>query len=375
MIAGRLDLSPGVVNGLGYTFEHHDGSGYPNGVRGEEIPAVSHVVMIARDFEVIYRLGGREMVLDAAGKRRGRAYEPRVLDVFLAHAWEVLDPAEPAGWDAVIAADPDSRALSKSRLRAGLDCLADFSDIRNPYVHGYSRTVSDLAAKAAGVVGLDAGEQEAVEAAALVQELGMTAVPSAVVDKPGALTEGEWERVRLHPYFTERILARCAGLADIGALAAAHHERLDGTGYHRGSSGPQLSLAARLLAAAGAFSAMTSQRPWRPAMPGDTAAAALRELADSGACDAGAVEAVLAVAGEPAVSRRPRRPAGLTDREVEVLRLIARGHSNRRMAEQLVISVKTVGRHVENIYAKTGVSTRAGATMFALQHGLTVPDG
>ncbi len=203
----------------------------------------------------------------------------------------------------------------------------------------------------------------------------MTAVPSAVVDKPGPLTEGEWERVRLHPYFTERIMARSPGLAPIGTLAAAHHERLDGTGYHRGSAGLQLTPAARLLAAAGAFAAMTSERPWRPAMPSSQAATTLREQVGAGRLDGAAVDAVLAAAGQPVVASRRNWPAGLTDREVEILQLISRGNSNREVAEHLVISVKTVGRHVENIYAKAGISTRAGAAMFALQHGLTRPPG
>ncbi|CAN5785883.1 hypothetical protein BH23ACT12_BH23ACT12_10930 [soil metagenome] len=273
----------------------------------------------------------------------------------------------------MIAADPRPKALNATQLAEALECFADFSDIRSPFTHGYSLKVADLVARAAASAGTSAGQVDILRAGALVQELGMTAVSSAVVDKSGPLTDGEWERVRLHPYFTERILARCPGLAPIGSLAAAHHERMDGTGYHRGSAGPQLTSAVRLLAAAGAYVAMISERSWRPALSSDRAVVELRELVASGAFDADAVDAVLAAAGEPVVPRRRTRPAGLTDREVEVLQLISRGSSNRQVADRLVISVKTVGRHVENIYAKTGVSTRAGAAMFALQHGLSLP--
>jgi HD-GYP domain-containing protein (c-di-GMP phosphodiesterase class II)/DNA-binding CsgD family transcriptional regulator len=373
MIAVRLGMAPGVVAGLDYTFEHHDGTGFPRGVAGDEIPTPAHVVMVARDIEVLNRLGGREMAVEVARKRRGRAYRPQVLDGCLSCAWEVLDDDSASGWDAVAAADPSRRVLAGSEFDQALECLADFADIKSPFTHGYSRTVCELAAKAAESAGLEAGQRRVLRAAALVQELGMTAVPSTVLDKPGRLTEGEWERLRLHPYFTERILMRCAGLAPGGSLAAAHHERMDGTGYPRGSDAAQIPYSARLLAAAGAYVAMTSERPWRGALSLGEAAKELRALGASGGLDPDAAETVLVAAGEPVEVRRRAWPAGLTDREVQVLRLISRGLTNRQIAEQLVISVKTVGRHVENIYAKAEVSTRAGATMFALQNGLTVP--
>jgi len=376
MIASRLDMSPGVVRGLDYTYEHHDGSGFPNGAAAEEIPVAAHVAMVARDFEILYRLGGWDMVLEVAKKRRGRAYNPRVLDGFVAHALGQLEAeASETGWDAVMAADPSPVVLSGTRLMEALTCCADFADISSPFTLGYSHQVSDLAARAAGALRLDSGRIELVRCAALVQELGMSAVSRAVVDKAGPLTDGEWERVRLHPYFTERILVRCPGLAPIGTLAGSHHERMDGSGYHRGTAADRLPPTARLLAAAGAYVAITSGRPWRPAIPAGEAATTLGELVSSGAFEGEAVDAVLAAAGEPASPRRRRaRPAGLTEREVEVLRLISRGMSNRQVAGDLMISVKTVGRHVENIYTKAGVSTRAAAAMFALQNGLAEPE-
>ncbi len=165
MIAARLGMSPGVVRGLDYTFEHHDGKGYPRGAAGEEIPRAAHIVMLARDCEVLYRLGGREMVLEAARKRRGSAYDPAVLDGFLGYAWELLDAAEPAsGWDAVIAADPQPRVLSGLRLLEALEVFADFSDIRSPFTHGYSRMVRNLVTAAAVAAGMDAKQTGALGA-------------------------------------------------------------------------------------------------------------------------------------------------------------------------------------------------------------------
>lgn len=370
MIAGRLGLSEPVVHGLAYSYERYDGKGFPAGAEGDDIPVAAHLAMVARDFEVLYRLGGRDLVVDEAARRRGRAYDPKLLDGFLEHAWEVLEVPDPqSAWDAVIALDPYPQRLDGHRLGEALRCLADFSDIRSPFTHGYSHAVADLATKAAEAGTLTVGDTAELEAAALVQELGMTGVSNAVLEKKGRLTESEWERVRLHPYLTHRILARCAGLASAGSLAAAHHERVDGGGYHRGLDGSQLSSSACLLAAAGAYAAMRSERAWRPAMTSGEAATTLRELA-AGGLDPAAADAVLSAVGEPVPPRRRTWPAGLSDREAEVLQLISQGLSNREVASRLVISVKTVGRHVENIYAKLGVSTRAAAAVFALQHGL-----
>ena len=209
-----------------------------------------------------------------------------------------------------------------------------------------------------------------VRAAALVQEIGKTGTPNGILEKPGPLSSNEWERIRLHTYLTERILARSGALAGVAALASAHHERLDGSGYHKGAKGGQISRGPRVLAAADAYVAMTCARPWRPALsPSETADRLKLEVA-GGRLDHAATEAVLSAAGQATQTRRGTWPAGLSDREVEVLRLISTGNSNRAVAKQLVISPKTVGRHVENIYAKIGVSSRAAATLFAVQHDL-----
>jgi len=164
------------------------------------------------------------------------------------------------------------------------------------------------------------------------------------------------------------VLRRCRLLVPLADLAAGHHERADGSGYHRGIA--EQGLAAGLLAVADAYHAMTEDRPHRPS-PGRAAAAAqLRADADHGRFGRVAVDAVLEAAGETSRPARRANPAGLTDREVEVLGLIARGHANKQVANALGISPKTVGRHVEHIYAKASVTTRAGATLFAMEHGL-----
>jgi HD-GYP domain-containing protein (c-di-GMP phosphodiesterase class II) len=193
-------------------------------------------------------------------------------------------------------------------------------------------------------------------------------VPARVWQKPGPLTADEWERVRLHAYHTERVLSRSAFLATLAAVASAHHERLDGSGYHRGAAGAALTRPARVLAAADAYHAMTEPRPHRQPLSPKLATEALGGEARAGRLDAEAVTAVLDASGQ----RVPRiaRPAGLTEREAEVVGLLARGLQTKQLARALGISVKTADSHVQNAYRKIGVSTRAAATLFAMQHGL-----
>jgi HD-GYP domain-containing protein (c-di-GMP phosphodiesterase class II) len=201
--------------------------------------------------------------------------------------------------------------------------------------------------------------------AGLLHDLGRAAVPTGVSDKAGPLTTAEWEQVRLHPYHTERILARASALASLARPAGMHHERLDGTGYHRGANASEQDRLSRLLAAADAYQALTEARPQRPAYNPDEAA---RQL-ESESLDRDAVAAVLSAAGHSSRGRRAW-PAGLSDREVEVLRLLARGMTMKAISEQLFISVSTVHTHVAHLYEKTGVSTRAGAAVFAMGNDL-----
>ncbi len=201
-----------------------------------------------------------------------------------------------------------------------------------------------------------------------MHDLGRVAVSARIWQKPGPLTADEWERVRLHPYHTERVLGRSPFLAVLAPVAGAHHERLDGAGYHRGSRSAAIAPPGRLLAAADAYHAMTEPRPYRAALPPSQAAATLTDEARAGRLDVDSVAAVLAAAGHPPV--RVARPAGLTEREAQVVGLLARGLQTKQVAHALGISTKTADRHVQNAYAKIGVSTRAAVALFAMQHGL-----
>jgi HD-GYP domain-containing protein (c-di-GMP phosphodiesterase class II)/DNA-binding CsgD family transcriptional regulator len=370
-LAAALGLEREVRDGLYQTFERWDGKGVPAQARGEEILLPARLVNLADVVEVFHRAGGVEAAVAVARDRSGTQFDPALVEVFSAEAPRVLREVDAVtAWPAVIDAEPALEiVLSDDELDAALEAIADFTDLKSPWTIGHSRGVAELAGAAATLYGLSDDAAKLVRRAGLVHDLGRLGVSNAIWDKRGPLTAAELERVRLHPYLTERMLASSETLAPLGAIAVQHHERLDGSGYPRGLSGDALTPAGRTLAAADAYHAMTEPRPHREARTPDEAAAELRAGVRQALFDGDAVEAVLGAAGHP-VKRRREWPGGLTSRELEVLRLLVRGLSNKQIAEQLVISRKTAGSHVEHIYSKIGVSNRAQASLFAAKHGL-----
>jgi HD-GYP domain-containing protein (c-di-GMP phosphodiesterase class II) len=371
VLADRLGLGPAVGTAVRQFFARWDGSGVPAGVAGEQIALPARLFHLADVVEVYSRTGGPDAAIAVARDRRGTKFDPALVDVFCAVAPEVLG-AVLDGPDVheMISTDPLLQdRLTGHALDLALEAVADFTDLRSPGRAGHSRAVAALAARAADVAGLPPAEADAVRRAGLVHDIGLHGVPATILEKPGRLTATESERMRVQAYYTERVLGRPAALARIGAIAALTHERLDGSGYHRGLRGAALPTTARILAAADAYQAMTEPRPYRPAVPVKQATALLRADVRAGRFGADAVDAVLVAAGA-ATPRRRTGPAGLTPREVEVLALIARGASTRQVARRLGISPKTAGTHVERIYLKTGATTRSTATLFAVHHGL-----
>jgi putative nucleotidyltransferase with HDIG domain len=255
--------------------------------------------------------------------------------------------------------------LAGEEIDRALGAMGSFADLVSPYFAGHSAAVAELASAAAERCRLGA-EAETLRRAGLVHDIGRVAVGARTWQNPGPLSPDEWEHVRLHAYHTERVLSRSPFLAGLAQVAGAHHERLDGSGYHRGAMGAELPMSARLLAAADVYHAMTEPRPHRTALAPEQAA---QELArESGRLDPDAVMAVIEAAGQPA--QPVERPAGLTEREAEVIGMLARGLQTKEVARALGISVKTADRHIQNAYRKAGVSTRAAATLFAMEQGL-----
>jgi HD-GYP domain-containing protein (c-di-GMP phosphodiesterase class II) len=369
--AAGLELSPDVQDALGSAYEQWDGKGWPGRLSGETVPFAARISHLAEFVEVAHRMGGAGAACDLARRRAGKQFDPALAEIVVTDADHLLAGLdELRTWDAVIGAEPSlAIVLPADRFDAALLAIGDFVDLKSPYTLGHARAVSELASAAAVRMGMPEQDVTSLRRAGLVHDFGRLGVSNAILDKRGTLTAGEWERVRLTPYLTERILHSSSTLAPLGAIALAHRERLDGSGYPRGLSGGAISPAARVLACADAYQAMRETRPHRPALPADEAESAVRADVRAGRLDADAADAVLAAAGHR-VRRRREGPAGLTTREVEVLRLLAQGLSNKEIAERLVISPKTAGNHIEHIYAKIDASSRATASLFALQHGL-----
>jgi HD-GYP domain-containing protein (c-di-GMP phosphodiesterase class II) len=372
-LAARLGMSAAVCQALAHAYERWDGTGLPAGLAGEAVPLAVRVVTVARDAEMWSRVAGWPTAVEVLSRRRGHAYDPAVVDALVGDGERELAGLGDDACAAVLDAEPAPvLVVGADELDRALAAVADFTDGKSPSLRGHSPGVAALAVAAAGAAGLSDADAATVGRAALVHDVGRVGVPNGIWDRPGPLSLEQWERVRLHPYLSERVLRRCAA-APLADLAARHHERADGSGYHRGASRDELSVAARLLATADAYHAMIEERPHRPALDPSDAAARLLDEAGSGRFTRVEVDAVLEAAGQAVPRTRAVHAAGLTEREVEVLRLVARGHTNKEVAAALVVSPKTVGHHVEHIYAKAGVATRAGATLFAMEHGLLAP--
>jgi HD-GYP domain-containing protein (c-di-GMP phosphodiesterase class II) len=270
--------------------------------------------------------------------------------------------------------------LDGEALDNALAVAADFIDLKSPYMGGHSRRCAQLAVDAGRVLGFTEDAITTLRRAALVHDFGSTAVPNSILDKPGLLTRAEFDRVELHPMLTEQMLRRSPALAALNPVASAHHEKCDdhekcdGSGYHKRVLADAGEPGACVLAAADVYVGLTSERADRRPLSAVDAAGELRRLELEGALEPRASRAVLVAAGhgEPAVATgtKPRNPGGLSGREVDVLGLAARGLTTRQIADRLYISTKTADHHIQHIYNKIGVSTRAAAALWAMEHAV-----
>jgi HD-GYP domain-containing protein (c-di-GMP phosphodiesterase class II) len=363
-LAAGMGIEQRLIECLRQSRERWDGKGSPAGLKGDEIDLAVRVTHVAQDMVLAVDVLGADRGPLEVEKRAGGLLDPDVV-VFI-DAIEIPTSDEPI-WDEVVAIEPKPpREVEISNQVLG--AFADFADLKSTYLLGHSRRVASLAASGGEQMGLTRDEIEELRLAGLVHDLGRVAISTSVWEKPARLTALETEQVRLHPYYTERILSRSRHLAYLADTASSHHEQIDGGGYHRGVKGPALSMKARILAAADLFSSLCEQRPHRPALDPESAASEMSTRVRDGHLDSHATEAVLAVSGssfdDPSARER------LTPRELEVLRLAARGQTIREIADRLVISKKTADRHVQNLYTKLGISNRAAAAIWAMEHGL-----
>jgi HD-GYP domain-containing protein (c-di-GMP phosphodiesterase class II) len=370
-LAEQLGLPDTVLEGVGTAYEQWDGRGWPGELKSDAIPITARIAQLAEFMEVAHRVGGVAAATTLASRRAGKQFDPALAELLCARASEVFGSLDTVpAWQTVIAAEPALAVeLSEEQLDRALAAIANFVDLKSPYTLGHSVAVAELAEEAGRRLGLPPEQVLLLRRAGFVYGFGRLGVSNSIWDRPGPLSVGEWERIRLYPYLTERMLRQSRALGPLGEIAVQHRERLDGSGYPRGLAGGAISRPARVLAAADVYASMREPRPHRPARTAEEAVAEMHAEVRAGRLDGAAVDAVLAAAGH----RQPRRRqeiAGLTAREVEVLVLLARGMSNKQIAEHLVVTPKTAGNHVEHIYAKIGASSRTAAALFAVQHGL-----
>ena len=369
--AEQIGLDQVAVESFRDGYEQWDGKGVPQGLRGTEITLPARVVQLAGPVEVYSRRHGPQRTREAVLRHRGAEIDPAVVDLFCGYDADVHDGQDEAGgWRAIVDAEPClARRVGGADLDHVLEEMADLADLKSPQFAGHSRGVAAVAAAAAGLWQLSDTDVQVVRRAGLLHGLGRLGVSNSIWDKSGPLAFSEMEHVRLQPYLTERMLTHVDALAPSRRVAARYQERLDGSGYPRGLTASALQPVDRLLAAANVYHAMTEPRPYREPLAPDQIAAALAAEVHTGRLDGGAVGAVLTAAGSRRSIRRAW-PEGLTSREVDVLALLARGLSNRQIADRLVITSKTAANHVAHVYAKIGVASRAAATLYASQHGL-----
>jgi HD-GYP domain-containing protein (c-di-GMP phosphodiesterase class II) len=312
---------------------------------------------------------GLDGAIETLRSRTGEL-DPELSRLFLLDALGLTrDLDAPSLWDCFLDEEPGHHPLLAAGALAGVaEVCAKYVDHKSPFTLGHSTGVAELAVRAGRALGLGREEREHVRVAALLHDLGRCGVPNGIWDKPARLTRMERQRVEMHSYLTETILAACPTLQPFGSLAGAAHERADGSGYHRRVSA--VPAGAALVAAADVYHALTEERPWRAALAAKQAAATLLDEVEQGRLARDAAHAVLEAAGHRQKTTRAAWPAGLSNREAEVLCWVARGLSNKEIAARLHLSAKTVEHHVEHVYEKTGVRSRAAAAIFAMEQGM-----
>jgi HD-GYP domain-containing protein (c-di-GMP phosphodiesterase class II) len=347
-IAERIGLPEEIRENLGQIYERWDGKGLPRGLSGNAVKFPVRVVTMAQDAIALNDHHGFDAMKEMIAKRAGGGYELELVNVFLTHAERLLAGLDgPVDRETILALEPVPHSmLSEEAADEAYLAIADMIDMRMPFTFGHSRAVASLAEAAGKQMGLPASDIRDVRWAAYTHDIGELAVPVSTWMRAGPLTERETDATHLHPYHGERALASLGDEGrSVAALVLRHHERLDGSGYHRYARGNDLSPAARVLAAAEAFQTAREARPHRAALSDAAAAIKLRAAVRDGKLCPEAVEAVLSCAGQ---SRREavERPGGLTPREIEVLRLIAAGHTAKEAARRLEIAPKTADNHI-----------------------------
>ncbi len=296
-IAGRIGLAKDTARAIYCLDEHWDGGGYPEGLRGHAIPVMARIMNLAQTLEVFHATYGSQAAMRIARRRSGRWFDPELVKAAVSldkggQLWQGLDDTDAVAQ--VVALKPALGRLKAddASLENICEAFAEVIDAKSNYTYSHSTGVTQAAVGIAVIMGLSRAKVTLIRRAALLHDIGKLSVPNSILEKPGKLTADEWECVRKHPYYTYAILGRVAGFQDLAEIAAAHHEKLDGSGYYRGLKAEQLSLPARILAVADIYDALAADRPYRSALPLEKVFDILRRDTPH-ALDADCVEALI----------------------------------------------------------------------------------
>jgi HD-GYP domain-containing protein (c-di-GMP phosphodiesterase class II) len=352
--------------------EWYNGKGGFLSSKREEIPLAARILPAAFTASLFDTLAGADAATSAIQARSGSIIDPAVSDAFVRTGASILAELNTLDLLRRLPDEEPERALEvpADQIDEVVIAFGEAVDLKAPFTHGAARRAFELAHTAASALSLEATDVAAAGRAAALRDIGKAAIPSKLLEKPGTLTEIEWEAVRLHAYHSERVLSRSPSLTTEATLAGLHHERTDGSGYHRGTAGSAIPIAAQIIAVTDELVAMTQPRPYRPAISLDHACRDIERQSRASKFDPQVARAVTAAAHGTSDRFRRTMPAGLSDRQIEVLRLIAEGLTNRQIAERLVVSPRTAEHHVQDIYLKIGTSSRAAAALFAVEHQL-----
>jgi HD-GYP domain-containing protein (c-di-GMP phosphodiesterase class II) len=367
-LASSLKLPEGTILSLGQIFERYDGKGAPNGLKADEILITAQVANLSYAFEILRQKLGTSMALEVIQKRSGKQFSSSLVNILKKNLSEILNQSEKIFfWDEV---NLQLQNLQGADLQECIYAFADFADLKSIYTIQHSRRTAKLGRKMTSIAGLTNDLRIEAEFTACLMNIGMVSVPTGIVEKKGKLSRPERDRIELHPFYTNKILSSSKGLQAFAEASISHHEKIDGSGYHRNKK--ELSFLESALSIADSYTALTSDRSYRKAYSEKEATRILLEEVNAGKRDMRSYKILLEGIGikERRDHSNSSNEFGLTEREIEILQILSTGNTNKEIGSALGLSHRTVQNHTIRIYEKMNVKTRTGATLLATQKGL-----
>ena len=288
-IARNLLLPELTAQAIHSLDEHWDGSGYPDCLEGSNIPLLARIMGLAQTAEVFWKKSGVDSACEMAINRAGTWFDPELVDVLLSlrgdsSFWTAMNVPDPASEAAKLEPADLAIAADEAALDRVAEGFAQVIDAKSPWTFCHSSGVAEITVGIAKLLGIEGRRLDILRRAALLHDIGKLGVSNQILDKPGKLTPEELAQMRLHTTYTQQILSRVNVFSGFAEMAASHHEKLDGRGYHRGISGDELSLEVRILSVADMFEALAAKRPYRKDLTREDAFAILARETGTGLC-------------------------------------------------------------------------------------------